>query len=165
VSSFGLAGYALLTVNKDREELRVHEACAASGEEDELLGALCGRARNEDLRTVSLGVPPNHPLAQRARNLGARTQIAPPGAGMAVILEWQALLPGGYRVAGNVLMYLDRPVLRAPSPLLAKVVLGSIDLSSERSIGALEILPESKLQLIRDFPAQFPHWSLEPFWY
>jgi predicted N-acetyltransferase YhbS len=165
VSSFDLTGYALLTVNKNRAELRVHEACAASGEEDEMLAALCGRARNEDLRTVSLGMPPNHPLAQRARDLGAYTEIALPGAGMAVILDWQALLPGGYRVARNVLMYLDRPVLRAPSPLLAKVVLGSIDLSSETFIGALEILPESKLQLTRDFPPQFPHWSLEPFWF
>jgi putative acetyltransferase len=165
VSCFGVTGYALMTVNKDGGVLRVHEACTASGQEDELLAALCGRASHEDLPTVSLAVPPEHPLAQRARSLGARTEIAPPGPGMAMILDWQPLLPGGYRVAGNILMYLDRPVLRAPMPLLTQIVLGAIDLSSQWANNTLEILPESLQQLLRDFPAQFPHWSLEPFWF
>lgn len=165
ISSHGVTGYALWTVNQDYGVLRIHEACVAWGQEDEFLAALGGRAHSEGLRTVSLAVPPEHPLAQRARNLGARTEITPPSAGMAVILNWQPLLPGGYRVAGNVMLYLDRPVLRAPTPLLAQIVFGSVELSTHRDNGAIEILPESEEQLLRDFPMQFPHWSLEPFWF
>lgn len=165
VSCFGQAGYAVLTANRERGVLRVHEACTTPGEEDELLAALHGRARQEELQIVSLAVPPDHPLAQRARELGARTEIAPASAGMGVILDWQPLLPSGYRVVSNVLMYLDRPVLRAPLARLTQLVLGSLDLSTQPADSDIDLLQESKSQLVRDFPPLFPHWSLEPFWF
>jgi hypothetical protein len=165
VSAFGTRGYALLTVNRDRHVLHVHEACAESGNEDELLAALLGRARQEDVPTLSLGMPPKHPLVHRALELGAHLDIKPAGPGMAVVLDWQPVLPGGYRLAGDVLMYLDRPVLRAPGPLFTHIVLGSVDLASLSADEAPKILPEFKSQLRRDFPPQFPHWSLEPYWF
>jgi predicted N-acetyltransferase YhbS len=165
VSAFGTRGYALVTVNRDRHVLQVHEACADSNKEDELLSAVLGRARQEDLPTVSLRMPPNHPLVQRAVALGARLEIMPPGPGMAVVLNWQPLLPGGYRLVGDVLMYLDRPVLRASVPLLVQLMLGSVDLESLSDDEVPKVLPEFETQLRHDFLPQFPHWSLEPYWF
>jgi hypothetical protein len=106
-------------------------------------------------------MPPDSVIAQQARVLGAETRTTPADAGMALVLDWDALIPTGYRVAHGMLLHLDTPVLRTTPAALTQIVLGGFGVLQ----ADVDVLPEYRAGLERDFPERFPHWSLEPFWH
>ena len=158
-------GYALVTFNIQDSSLRLHEGACAAGHEEALLAGLGRLAGEKGMATVDLGLPPEHPLALRARALGADTEITPPSAGMAVVLDWHPLLPPGYRVENGALLYGERRVLNGTASLLTALALGSVDLAADPEAADIHIAAGFRPKLLQDFPVRFPHWSLEPFWF
>lgn len=161
-------GYAFISVDNERGLLCVPEGAEANEDAARpLLAGLAAQARERGLAQLRLEVPPGNPLARLALLHGASQSFRPAGPGMAAITRWEPLLPPGYRVAGQGLAHGDRVLLPASRRALTELVVGY------RGIDDLVLAPDCTVpggdadlaMLRRDFPARFPRWSLEPFWF
>jgi len=168
-----VSGYALVEPELDAPVLHVPEAAVdrpadAAG----LLQALCDAAASGGFRKLKIGAPPGEPLVKEAIRQGASCEVLPPGGGMAVILDWEAVLPPGYRVAESGLARGDTIVLEADRGALTGLVLGT-QTASELVASSQARFPDQRPgaghveaeMLARDFPRDFPKWFTAPFWY
>lgn len=149
-------GYAYVVTDQKPGILQVPEAAAAGPEAARtLLAGLCGAARECGLGKVRLTLPPGHSLVRLALLHGAEQIYRPAAAGMAVVTDWAQLLPPGYAVDGEGLLFQGRRVLRAGPEALTQLALGY------HSGDDLLLLYDGDRM---DLPAGFPRWSLAPFW-
>ncbi len=168
-----VSGYALVEPELNGSALRVPEAAVdrpadAAG----LLQALCGTAASGGFRELKIGAPPDEPLVKEAVRQGAACEVLPPRSGMAIILNWTAVLPSGYRVAGSGLARGDTIVLEADRGALTRLVLGT-QTASELVASSQARFPirgpgarsDDADALALDFPRGFPRWFIAPFWY
>lgn len=127
------SAYAFVSADK------VHEAAATDRKSAErLLRALAQRARQLGHEKLRLFLPPDHLLSRLALLHKAEYRYVTAAAGMAVVLDWEPLLPPGY----------DQQIAQ---PLLTQLVFGY---RSAADVGQAEA-----------FPPVNPKWSLEPLWY
>lgn len=160
-------GYAWTSINKRENFLDLNEGAAVdAAAARRLLTALAGVARENGLTHVRVIQPFDHILARTARALGGMRREFAAAPGMAAITRWENLLPRGYGVTDEGLVWGGRLLFKAGRAALTQLVLGY------RSVADLCLLAENELvdpadaaQLERDFPAGQPKWSLEPFWH
>lgn len=163
----GGEGYALVSAPDSRDFLFVHEGAADDVEDARrLLAGLAAEARRRGRAKVRLGLAPDQLLARLALSVGAEQAYRPAGPGMAVVTNWEELLPAGYRVTGQGLAYEGRLLLEGDRTALTRLALGY------RSVDDLLLGPGCRAaegqavpMLRRDFPATFPTWFLAPFWH
>jgi predicted N-acetyltransferase YhbS len=167
-------GYVLVEPEVDAPALHVPEAAVdRPGDAAALLQALCSMARSGGLRELKIGLPPGEPLVKEAVRRGAACAVLPPGAGMAAVLDWRAVLPPDYRVVESGLTCRGEAVLEAGRDALTRLVLGTesaSDLAESSQVqfsGSMTRRRETDVlaSLVRDFPTGFPRWFIAPFWY
>lgn len=165
----GLQGYAFVAADRSGDVLVVREGAAVDlAAARRLLAALGREGRRRNLARICLCMPPDHPVVRIAVvGAGAEQTLQAAAAGMVAVTRWEPLLPPGYAVDERGLWHQGRLVLACGRPALAQMVMGY------RTVDDLLLLPDvtlpggdRDLQLLRrDFPARFPMWSVEPYWW
>lgn len=162
----GRRAYSFVSEDRDAGDLVIHEAAADESDVVALLAALLSHAERSALVRVRLVMPPRHPLVALAVERGAAQRISPPSAGMAAIVDPDALLPPGYWLDDDDLLHGVRRIGRIDRQSLAPYILGARGLDENPSAWPIDDLSAEvdRDRLAADWPASFPHWSLEPFW-
>ena len=94
-----LIGYAFCMDNPNEGYLAVVEAAVSDkGFGSSIVGELARRAGNLGRRYLRINLTPGSPIVQAALYEGATQEYRPAAAGMACVLRWDALLPGGYEI-------------------------------------------------------------------
>lgn len=173
-------GYAVVTVEHDRSHIWVHEAGARNVEAGrQLLAGLCTDARSRGFETVAMAMPPDHMLPRLAmlapEQMPARLRFGKTtfeqnywaaAPGMAIVTNWEPLLPLGYDATAEGLLRAKRLVLQVDHKALTELVVGYRGLDDLLLAGQAR-LSGSKLDadaIRKDLAPGFPKWSLAPFW-
>jgi hypothetical protein len=163
-----LVGYCFCTDNPDRSYLTVMEAAASDKTVAScMVSTLARRAAVLGRKYLKVSTAPDSVVFQAALDKGAGMEYKAAAAGLACVLSWGGLLPGGYRVehiaertgeadgpspddAFNLYRGNDL-VLTADRAFVTRLVVGYDDAGS--------------LKGLKDFPKSFPKWHLAPYWY
>lgn len=168
-----MVAYAVADSQPAEGTLVVNDAATAGADRaPELLRALLQLAGSHRLGRLRLTLPPDLALVRAALLAGAETSFHPARAGMAAVLDWEGLLPGGCQVrpagGGAGELWCDgRPVLQAHPARLVELALGyrsAADLEVDPSITWLQPRDQGVRSLAPGFGPARPRWVLEPFW-
>lgn len=158
-------GYAV--IHQAASDLWVREAAATDVEAGRrLLAAIRQEAAERGLEQIMVGLPPDHLLTRLLRLVPSRQVRASASFGMVIITDWAQVLPSGYTISDEGLLFDGHLAVRASRRVLTQLVMGyrcadDLPLMSDVQITAAT---SDWSRLTADFPAAFPKWSLDPFW-